>query len=118
MAYADYEYYTNTYKGSAVPASVFEAVSERASEILDAITFGRISEATEPVKKACCAVCDSVHRLEARGGSDVQSEQVGSHRVTYREAGAGWYGEDHRRAALPYLAGTGLLYRGVYDHEH
>lgn len=117
MAYADYSYYKDTYKGRAVPLSLFDSVAERASEVLDALTFGRIETPTEAVKRACCAVCESVYRLESRGGADVQSEQVGSHRVTYQEAGAGRYGEEHRNAALPYLGSTGLLYRGFYDNE-
>lgn len=118
MAYVDYDFYTNTYKGHAVPPSIFDATAERASEVLDALAFDRIDAVTDAVKKACCAVCESVYRLEARGGADVQSEQVGSHRITYRDTGAGWYGEEHRKVAGLYLYNTGLLFRGFYDDEH
>ena len=117
MAYADYNFYATEYKGRVVPESVFDSVSERASEVLDAITFDRISEVSDLVKKACCAICDSVYNLELRGGAAIESEQVGSHRITYRGAGAGWYGAEHHGAAATYLSGTGLLYRGCYLDE-
>ena len=44
MAYADYTYYKTIYKGTAVPESRFDAAAERASELLDEITFGRITD--------------------------------------------------------------------------
>ena len=119
MAYVDYDYYTSVYKGSVVPQSSFAATAERASEILDALTYGRIASisVTEDIKKACCAICDSAYRYESRGDPDIQSEHVGSYSVTYHETGAGGYASFSKAAARMYLAGTGLLYRGFYDNE-
>lgn len=114
MAYADYAYYTNIYKGASVPESAFDAVAERASEILDSLTFGRITDDwidDDGVKKACCAIAERQYTADQRGGADVRSESVGSYSVTYADGG----GTNAKNAAIAarYLAGTGLLYRGL-----
>lgn len=111
MAYVDYVYYTDIYNGASVPESAFDAAAVRASEILDSLTFGRITAPLadeEDVKRACCAIAEQVYVDEQRGGN-VQSESVGSYSVTYREASANQY----TALAARYLANTGLMYRGL-----
>lgn len=113
MAYADYAYYTNIYKGASVPESVFDTAAERASEILDSLTFGRITGDwidDDSVKKACCAIAERQYTADQRG-ADVKSESVGSYSVTYADGG----GTNAKNVAIAtrYLAGTGLLYRGL-----
>ena len=41
MAYADYEFYTTSYFGSAVPETDFPRLAERASDFVDTMTFDR-----------------------------------------------------------------------------
>ena len=42
MAYADYEFYTTSYFGSAVPETDFPRLAERASDFVDTMTFDRL----------------------------------------------------------------------------
>lgn len=109
MAYIDYEYYTDRFKGNTIPLADFEYVAPRAEDYINYITNGRITEPTVPVQNACCAVADKLYTMDAREG--IQSETTDGYSVTYRD-GEGLpnllYG-----AAEVYLAGTGLLYRGV-----
>lgn len=117
--FADYEYYTETYHGSAVAEADFDRLALRASQHVDALTFdraGAVIEANEDaalidrIKMATCAVADTLYELEQAGGA-VQSERVGNVSVTYvnqqseaaRIAGA----------AKLHLGTTGLMYRGL-----
>lgn len=70
MAYADSTYYAETYDGTAVPAGSQSAALERASELIDTATFGRIQDVgltglttnqQTLVKKACCVLADDVY---------------------------------------------------------
>lgn len=113
MAYADYSYYTDTYQGRAVPSSIFDSVAERASEVLDALTFGRIDTPTEAIKKACCAISERVFCVERRGGSDVAEERTGSHSIAYINKSMRSEMMEYRKIANIYMGNTGLLYRGA-----
>lgn len=72
MAYADYEFYTTKYYGSAIPDSQsFDKEAERASNFLDIITFERLvnglpenERAQTKIKKAVCALADKLYGLE------------------------------------------------------
>lgn len=72
MAYADYEFYTTKYYGSAIPDSQsFDKQAERASDFLDIITFDRLVDglpdnerAQTKIKKAVCALADKLYGLE------------------------------------------------------
>ena len=72
MAYADYEFYTTKYYGSAIPDSQsFDKEAERASDFLDIITFDRLVDglpdnerAQTKIKKAVCALADKLYGLE------------------------------------------------------
>ena len=64
MAYADYDFYLNTYFGNAVSEEDFPRLSERASDYVRAATRG-ISDTVDgwqmdAVKKASCAVADAL----------------------------------------------------------
>ena len=90
MAYADYEFYTTKYYGSAIPDSQsFDKQAERASDFLDIITFERLVDglpdnerAQTKIKKAVCAVSDKLYGLElaekqalsAAAGSDSKTD--------------------------------------------
>lgn len=90
MAYADYEFYTTKYYGSAIPDSQsFDKEAERASDFLDIITFERLvnglpenERAQTKIKKAVCALADKLYGLElaekqalsAAAGSDSKTD--------------------------------------------
>lgn len=111
MPYADYEYYRLTYHGS-LPEETFTRLARRASAYLDRVSFGRIREATEAVKDACCAVVEAME-LNERGGG-IASETNDGVSVSYVAGISNAKSEDRRLydAAFLYLGGTGLLYRG------
>lgn len=138
MAYADYEYYTITYLGTAIKGDDFPRLSLRASIFLDYYTQGRAAKNSDldALKMACCAVAEQYQyidtaqamaqkslsaSLESGESGELQSQTVGSWSKTYRSGG------DSAQQALSsvqtakaslasvaqqYLAGTGLLYRG------
>lgn len=137
MVYADYRFYQESYLGSELGGEEFPRLALRASGYLDYITQGRAAEqaGSEAVKMACCALAEEFkgleyaeraarRRLEAGAEADqaeLESESVGDWARRFRSGGesAAAYGgaaEESRRrlreAALRYLAGTGLLYRG------
>jgi len=72
MAYADYEFYTTKYYGSAIPDSQsFDKEAERASDFLDTITFKQLVDGLPDnermqtkIKKAVCALADKLYGLE------------------------------------------------------
>lgn len=136
MAYADYEYYTTTYLGTAIKENDFQRLSLRASSFLDYYTQGRAAQNPDldALKMACCAVAEQYQYIDAaqslakkslsaslESEGELQSQTVGSWSKTYRSGG------DSAQQALSsvqtaqaslgaiaqqYLAGTGLLYRG------
>lgn len=138
MAYADYEYYTNTYLGTAISETDFPRMSLRASTFLDYYTQGRAAQNAEldALKMACCAIADQYQyidtaqalaqkslsaSLDSSETGELQSQTVGSWSKSYRSGG-----ESAQQAltsvqsakavlgaiAQQYLTGTGLLYRG------
>ena len=86
MAYADYDYYSATYKGT-LPEADFERLSERASDYIDGRTdyvlkkAGVPEELLERVKKACCALAETMGQNESGGGKT--SEKVGNYSVSF-----------------------------------
>ena len=86
MAYADYDFYKNIYRGTLSEAE-FARLSERASDYIDSRTeyilkkAGISDEMSERVQKACCALADTI-RGNKRGGVKT-SEKVGNYSVSY-----------------------------------
>lgn len=136
MAYADYEYYTTTYLGTAIKEDDFPRLSLRASSFLDYYTQGRAAQNSDldALKMACCAVAEQFQYIDTaqslaqkslsaslESDGELQSQTVGSWSKTYRSGG------DSAQQAISsvqtaqatlgsiaqqYLSGTGLLYRG------
>lgn len=136
MAYADYQYYKNTYLGTAIQETDFPCLALRASSFLDYYTQGRAAQNSDldALKMACCAVAEQYQYIDTaqalaqkslsaslESDGELQSQTVGSWSKTYRSGG-----DSAQRAlssvqtaqaalgalAQQYLAGTGLLYRG------
>lgn len=136
MAYADYEYYTDTYLGTAIQEADFPRLSLRASSFLDYYTQGRAAQNSEldALKMACCAIAEQYQAIDAAqvlaqkalsasldSGGELQGQSVGSWSKTYRSGGdsaqQALSSVQTAQAALgaiaqQYLSGTGLLYRG------
>lgn len=121
--YADYEYYTSTYKGN-LPKEEFEKSIMKASAHVRRITFGRADDNTEmdEVKIAACAVCDLIANDEKvrskHSGRAVTSENTDGYSVSYESGGNGETADDLLARKIfdtleLYLMPTGLLYMGV-----
>ena len=137
MAYADYEYYKDTYLGNLITEEDFPRLSLRASSFLDYYTQGRAAKNADldALKMACCAVAEQYQAIDAAqalankslsaaisdSSGELQSQTVGSWSKTYRSGGdsaaqASAAASSARNllsvAAMQYLSGTNLLYRG------
>ena len=136
MAYADYEYYKDTYLGTAIKEADFPRLALRASSFLDYYTQGRAAQNVDldALKMACCAVAEQYQYVDTAQSlaqksltasletdGELQSQTVGSWSKTYRSGGetaqqaataAQTAQASLSAAAMQYLAGTGLLYRG------
>lgn len=103
----DYAFYTNRFKGEAVPLTDFPRLILRAEEFISYITCGGIVDVTDTIRFAVCAVAEKMHTDGGRDG--IVSENNDGYSVTYaNDLKSGLYA-----AAEIYLADTGLLYRGV-----
>lgn len=136
MAYANYEYYTSTYLGTAIKEDDFPRLSMRASSFLDYYTQGRAAQNADldALKMACCAIAEQYQYVDTaqslaqkslttslENDGELQSQTVGSWSKTYRSGGetaqqaataAQTAQVSLAAAARQYLDGTGLLYRG------
>lgn len=108
MAYADYEFYTSTYKGKTVKQANFDFYAERASDYLDKIAENSIALDDIKIKKACCAVAEA-YQLNDNGGRIV-SESVSGYSKTM-EAAAQTKSDEQRllSAAKLYIKIVGWL---------
>ena len=122
--YADYEFYTDTYLGTAIAETAYDALALQASAELDCLTFGRVApivtadedaDLIERIGMATCAVADAMHALESTGGA-IQFEMVGRHSISYASPLSA--SQRLAQAAARWLGGTGLLYRGFADGEY
>ncbi len=123
MAYADYEYYTNTFYGTTIPGISFDQYAAQASDYIDRMTMNRAASYTggDEVKKACCACAEQMFMLGStraalvRSGGSVASETVGKHSVSYRSPSEtiALLEKQMRDVVTGYLLHTGLLYRGI-----
>lgn len=116
MAYVTFDFYRNEFKGKLLSDSAsFEAVQNEAEAYINRLTMGRITEPTDSVKRAVCAVMEVIAKAEIDETSAVSSETVGNHSKTFQTVKrtiAEREAEKYRKASL-YLACTGLLYRGM-----
>lgn len=71
MAYADYEFYTTSCFGSAVPEADFPRLAEKASDFIDTMTFDRLVDglptnerSQKRIKKAVCSLAELMYQIE------------------------------------------------------
>lgn len=87
MAYADFTFYQGTYKGGRLSENAFEQFSERASDYIDSRTEYILHKSGIPpdlevrIKKACCAIAETLYNCES-GGTKL-SESVDGYSVSY-----------------------------------
>ena len=118
--YADYTYYTEQFRGTAIAQSDFDRLAMRASVLIDQVTFDRAeavvaastdTDTVDKIKMATCAVAEMLNKDESEGG-EIQSERVGNYSVTYVKGAARSLLIRARDEAKPYLWDTYLMYGG------
>lgn len=103
-----YDFYTTVYHGE-LDSDAFTRSLAPATARLIALTGNEVPERVrEAWLLALCALCDRVSGSDQRGY--IKSETVGATSVTYSDACVNMTDYD---AVRPYLAHTGLLWRGV-----
>lgn len=116
MIYADYNFYKEQFCGRSIPQDDFRYFAARASEYIDAATFGRLEkgipeEYVKKIQSCCCALAETEYRFDQK--SDISSEKNGSYSVTYSAKNSSDHNAEKKRIIAMYLGNTGLLYRGV-----
>ena len=113
--YADYAYYTDTYKGAVLDAASFPLYAQKATQLIKLHIFNRIKEDNIPdeAKMCCCELAEYLYKQD-KYDTNVASEKVGEYSVSFV---AGQTAEDIKLSAIKgiiynWLAMTGLLYRG------
>lgn len=104
----DFDYYTNTYLGSAIPETAFEGAIQQASRALS--RFKRLYQVTAPrdgEKLALCAMAERIHAENCRP-RDAVSTTLGHVKVQYSQKRRSLERELYDQARL-YLD----IYRGV-----
>jgi len=116
MTYADYAYYTDTYKGAVLDAASFPLYAQKATQNIILHTFGRIPENNVPeaAKMCCCELAEEMYKHEKEYAGNIASEKVGEYSVTYtdQEKSESVFKGKCVSIIYKWLALTGLLYRG------
>lgn len=116
MAYADFDYYSNDYKGTAIAEGDFPAVAERATDYIDYITRNRADGADVRVKKACCALAEAYKVItdakKRLASGELESEKVGSWSVTYRSGAETAANAERELYAIATRYLSSYMYRG------
>lgn len=111
MAYSDYTFYANEYKGT-LEDEVYTRLLPRASAEIDRMTFNRARTATREVltavKLAECAVLEELEYQGANGAGDVTSESNDGISRSYATSTAKTARQRINAAADTYLTNTGL----------
>lgn len=117
--YVDFDYYRNTYGGSAITErAAFVAAERFARRMVDLYTFGRLvarATQTESVRECICELAEAHHKREAalENGREVQSVSNDGVSVTYSDLGEAAFNTRCGEIIRAHLAASGLLYRGV-----
>ncbi len=124
--YADYDFYTDDYHGTAISEAAYPALALLATAFINRITFSRAADETdedtvELIQMAQCAVADELKSISDAGGADaITSETVGRHSVSYAANASAARTNDQKKedAAALFLAPTGLMFKGFNSGEY
>ena len=102
MAYTDFTFYGSGYFGDTLTEETAPKWLERASDELDAITFGRLTFAfptvevhAVKVKKAVCAIAEALYWIDVqRRASSAQKAEDGSYHGASRRRLRSWCSPD------------------------
>jgi hypothetical protein len=115
--YANYAYYTDTYKGAVIDTVSFDLYARKATQEIKKYTFNRVQDDNIPdeVRMCCCELAELIFKHDK--GSDkenIASEKVGGYSVTYADKNALEQKFIRRTNTIieDWLWDTGLLYRG------
>ena len=123
--YVDFEYYTNSFAGTAVPAEEFTTIERDAERYLNYVTQEQYLNVTEAevivkIKNALCAAVEAVHAYSQEYSnipSGVTSETTDGHSVSFAKVDPSKMVLQKRRLMYDVFAqelfSTGLLYQGV-----
>lgn len=71
MAYADYDFYTESYYGNVVPETDFDRLADRASDFINTLTFDNLADglpadkrSQKRIKKAVCSLAELMYQIE------------------------------------------------------
>ena len=124
MKYADREFYENNFYGEIIPENAFPGMILKASIFVKFLTFSRVDDMTEipeEVSLATCAVADVMYQDEMRkdnAGREIASENNDGYSVSFATTQSKTTVEYRcKKVAYPYLAHTGLLYRGCGPYD-
>jgi len=129
--YADFDFYSGTYLGSAIAEADFPRLALRASMFIDRLTFQRAAAVVEDdtdlklinaVQMATCAVAEEIQKNEQREAGEtgvIASEKQGQYAVTYVELDDARLSADARirKATRLYFAHTPLMFAGFNENE-
>ena len=111
MAYSDYTFYLNEFKGT-IAEDVYTRLLPRASAEIDRMTFNRartaIGDNLIAVKFAECAIVDELNYQGTSGAGDVTSESNDGISRSYSSGIAKTARQRINAAADTYLTNTGL----------
>lgn len=116
MTYADYAYYTDTYKGAVLDAASFPLYARKATQLIKLHTFNRIKEDNIPdeAKMCCCELAEEMYKHDKGDAGNIASEKVGEYSVSYvdKEKAETQHRGKCKEIIYNWLINTGLLYRG------
>lgn len=134
MGYTTYEFYQNEYYGDSIEESLFPKWESRATDRLDELTYGNITEDVleeynEKIQKAVCALADLLYKIDFKTNhandtncgnvksmsSGGQSISFGSNETLVDKVLNDKVAQNRLcyDTVCEYLSGTGLLYAGV-----
>ncbi len=123
--FVDYDYYVNTFAGTAVPAEVFPGIEKENERYLKYITRGAYSSCDDPdiisaVKTALCAAVEATYSFNQELKdipAGVSSESTDGHSVTFVKTDSANMTQQRQRIMydifVQELFDTGMLYQGV-----
>lgn len=114
--YADFAYYTGTYKGAVIDTASFDQYARKATQEIKKYTFNRIQDGSIPdeAKMCCCELAELLYKSDQEDTKGIASEKVGEYSVSYvaPEAKEKLLNYSIQDIIYNWLSVTGLLYRG------